>query len=276
MIDGLRKTGGTGHWSDAVFALSQKLSADYPGREVRTLDWGLQDDLYVLSNAHVHTRELFWRSTAEQSDRGVPWSEEIRRGGLFLLNGPKNRAFPAPSAGFLRALAEAHPSMQHVVFPQRSGDAYAELYDVAPNTIGLGPTIDSDMSIQEITAADSTFAGKTTGFHALEEGAWRWTKKDFSITFPATSRAVNMTVHLTVPDACIQKVGTMTLAIRLGDHALAPETFSKSGDYSVTRPLEPAWLSAGPNRFDFSLDKAISPDGRELGVIFLSATLDAK
>ena len=82
-LEGLRRTGGVGPWSDAIYTLAQRL--DFPGREIKVLDWGLQNSIYVLSDGRVRTRELFWDSTVDHTDWNGPWIEEIRHGGVFLL-----------------------------------------------------------------------------------------------------------------------------------------------------------------------------------------------
>jgi hypothetical protein len=78
-----------------------------------------------------------------------------------------------------------------------------------------------------------------------------------------------------VPEAEIQKLGAITMDIRVGEHALGPETFSRAGDYNVTRSWEGEW----GNRFDFRVDKTLAPtaaDNRELGIIFVSARVELR
>ena len=276
-LHGLRKTGGIGPWSDAVFELKTRLQADFPGREIKVLDWGLQDNLFVISDARVHTRELFWDSTAELSDRKIPWLEEIRQGGVFLFNGPKNRNFPAAATGFLRALAQGHPMMRRYTVSQRNGDVYAEVVDIVPNTIGAGPELDSD-PFQEISALDPRLAG-AMGFYGVEANSWRWTQREFTLAFQNPRRAATLTVHVTVPEVSIQNSGTITMSIGMGEQVLPPEKFSRSGEYAVTRRIEGGWPATGPARFDFRLDKVLGPlaaDQRELGLIFARASLDAR
>ena len=277
-LNGLRRTGGTGPWSDGVFELSKRLQADFPGRDVKVLDWGLQDNLFVISDARVRTRELFWDSMADQTDRHVPWLEETRRGGVFVLNGPKNRHFPAASTGFLRALAQGHPVIRRYTVFQRNGESYAEVVDIVPNTLGAGPELASE-PLQEISAVDPRFEEKAMGFYALEGNSWRWTKRDFTLAFQNPRRSATITVHVAIPEVSIQHSGTITMSLRVGEHVLPPETFSRSGEYAVTRRLDPAWMGNGPAQFVFRLDKTMIPsaaDQRELGIIFTSASLDAR
>ena len=263
-LAGLRRTGGTGVWSDAIFTLTERLRADFPGREVKVLDWGLQNSVYVLSDGRVRTREIFWDATVEKTEWNGPWLEEIRHGGVFLLNGPENRQIPAASTGFLRALAEGQPSTRRFTIPQRSGAVFAEVIDIQPNSLGAGARV------QEIPPEEST------GFYAIEPGGWRWTKGEFSLAFPASSHAISLTMHVNVPEPCIQKSGAITMSVRMGEHVLPAETFLRAGDYAVTRSLQADWMTKKVNRFDFRLDKTLPPtpaDGRELGIVFVRAWL---
>jgi len=117
------------------------------------------------------------------------------------------------------------------------------------------------------------------GFYGLEANSWRWTKREFTLAFQNPRRAATITVHVTIPEISIQHSGTITMSLRVGQRVLPPETFSRSGEYAVTRRLEPAWMGNGLAQFDFRLDKTMIPsaaDQRELGIIFTSASLDAK
>jgi hypothetical protein len=270
-LNGLRRTGGVGAWSDAIYPLTERLRADFPGREIKVLDWGLQNSVYVLSDGQVRTREIFWESNG-------PWIEQIRHGGAFLLNGPENRQIPATSIAFLRALAEGRPTMRRYTVPQRSGVAYAEVIDITPDTLGTGPVPPADPAVptfQELRPSDPDFLKQAAGFYLLEQGGWRWTAREFSLMFPDSVAAKSITLHVNVPEAEMQKLGAITLSIRVGEHVLAPEAFSRAGDFEVTRALEAGW----GNRFDFRVDKTLAPtagDNRELGIIFVGARLDLR
>jgi hypothetical protein len=262
-IEGLHRTRGVGPWSDAIYTLARDLPKKYPTEEVKILDWGLENNLYVLTDARLHTREIY----SDEAHR--PWVEEIRRGGIFLLNGPENRQFPAASEAFLKTLAEARPATERVTYPQHSGIAFAELIDIQPDTIGRGGSQESAQK----SIAPETF----DGFYPPEPGGWRWTKRQFAATFRGPGARLNLQVY--VPDASIQKLGQVTLAARLDDHDLAPQTFRQPGQHSFERVIPAGWMKPGENRFDFALDKALPPsaqDARELGIVVVSVGLEAK
>ncbi len=122
-IRGIGETGGVGQWSDGIYALTDYLEQRAQGREVQILDWGLQNSIYVLSDARVKTREVF--------DSGRDWGVEIRKGGLFVMNTPNNRFFPEATNAFLSALQSAAVSPHHSVIP-----GFAEIIEIAPASPG--------------------------------------------------------------------------------------------------------------------------------------------
>jgi hypothetical protein len=128
-VRGVARTGGTGQWSDAVYPLADYLQEKYPRREIKILDWGLQNNLYVLSDGAIRSREIY--GGAEPREKPDPrWLDQIRQGGVFLLNGPSNRQFPAASSSFLEALAAARPPMRRFTVRQQSGQTYAEIVEI--------------------------------------------------------------------------------------------------------------------------------------------------
>jgi hypothetical protein len=122
-----------------------------------------------------------------------------------------------------------------------------------------------------------------SGFHDVEANAWRWTMQRFSVNLRPPARAAQqgaaLEFHLTVPPPTIEKLGSITLAASIGGAALAPETYSKAGEYTYRRDIPASVLGGDSARIDFQLDKAIPPgeaDKRELGVVASSVALIAK
>ena len=124
-IKGLSATGGVGLWSDSVYTLAGYLEEKYPDREVKILDWGLQNNLFVLTEGRLHTREIF-------GEPHPPEIEEVKKGGVFLLNGADHRQFPAASEEFLKALEVSHVPARRLVVRQENGAPYAEIIEVDP------------------------------------------------------------------------------------------------------------------------------------------------
>jgi hypothetical protein len=112
------------------------------------------------------------------------------------------------------------------------------------------------------------------GFYALEQGRFRWTRQNFAVTFDKLNRpgagTTRLALSLYIPESTIQKLGPLRLSARLGDHGLAAATYRQSGGYMFERDVPTEWLTDGPSRFEFALDKSIPPtaaDQRELGIV---------
>ena len=135
-----------------------------------------------------------------------------------------------------------------------------------------------------VRMGDRSTAGQlASGFYDIEANAWRWTMQKFAVTLRppmhAAQQGAVLELHLTVPKSSIDKLGSLSLAATAGGAALAPETYSKTGEYTYRRDV-PANLLAGDTiRIDFQLDKALPPgdvDKRELGIVVSSVGLVVK
>jgi hypothetical protein len=124
-IKGLSTTGGVGLWSDSIYTLADYLEEKYPDQEVKILDWGLQNNLFVLTEGRLHTREIFGEPHTSEI-------EEVKKGGVFLLNGAHHRQFPAASEEFLKALEISHVPARHFVVRQENGAPYVEIVEINP------------------------------------------------------------------------------------------------------------------------------------------------
>lgn len=121
------------------------------------------------------------------------------------------------------------------------------------------------------------------GFYGIEQNAWRWTAQRFSVVLrppaDAAQRGATLNVQLTVPEATLAKLKTISLSANIGGTPLSPETYTQPGPYTYTRDVPAGLLGSEAVRIDFQTDKALPPtgvDARELGVIVGSVGLDAK
>jgi len=121
------------------------------------------------------------------------------------------------------------------------------------------------------------------GFHALEQGSWRWTAGSFAVALRpparASERGARLTVRLSIPDVVMERLKTLTLKATVDGTALSPETYSKPGDHVYTREIPPGVFTGKPVVADFALDKTFAPGGgdeRELGIIVTTIGLEAK
>jgi hypothetical protein len=265
-IAGLRTTGGVGPWSDGLVRVATHLEQNYPKRTIKILDWGLQNNLYVLTDGRLHTVEIY----GEDGKRD--WMEELRAGGVFLYFAPNARQMPATTLAFLTALGEASPITRRASIAQRDGAPLAEVLEVEPNTLHQGGGT-------RIAMGAPAFADRLEGFYEIEEGRWRWSKRNFAIRFdPPVRRGVAMarlSLEVYLPEAFLQNLGPVTLSARVNGHAPKPEVYGQAGSYTFTRDLPLDWLPDGPVQVEFAVDKAFNADGREVGIVVVGASLES-
>jgi len=257
---GLRATGGIGQWSSAILDVKQHLESKQAGRETRILDWGLQNSLFVLSDTRLRTREDF----------DSHWGVAVGQGGLFLTNSASGTFFPKPYGGFHRALALAGYPVEPMVFRERTGRIFAELWDLPPSPPRFAPP-----KFAKLEAGNPAHGAQFVGVHEIEQGVWRWTRGRFALLFPAQSGARTLTVDLHVAASVISRLGPVTLSAWAGEHRLNPETFHGSADYTFQRPVPEG--AGDPLAVHFALDRYLAAgavDPRELGLVIKAASVE--
>ncbi|HEY3740240.1 MAG TPA: hypothetical protein VGL53_10370 [Bryobacteraceae bacterium] len=272
-VRGLHETGGVGMWSNSVTQLTGDIERNYPNQLIKIVDWGLQDNLYVLSDGRIQSREIFWGATPQQSGLGRSWKDEIRFGGVFVAAGAENRHEPPTGTYFMQALAAERPVVrQNLTVAQKSGVTYAEIFDVEPNSVQSAAAVEQ-RGVGSISMGDPASESSIGGFHKIENGAWRWTQQNFFVMLAAPSAIGGvpwLELNLYLPDGLTRKLGPLTLSARVGTHTLKPERYEHDGPFTYSRALEKGWLEGGGTRIDFSLDKVQAPtlvDKRALGII---------
>ncbi len=116
-----------------------------------------------------------------------------------------------------------------------------------------------------------------SGFYGIENAAWRWTARSFSVALRppagAKTRGGVLLMKLTVPPPVTEKVGPVTLSASILGTPLPAETWSAPGDYTYRREIPAGLLQEDSVQVNFQLDKAMPPtavDRRELGIVVLS------
>jgi hypothetical protein len=250
-LRGLSQTGGVGMWSDAIGGLAQSLESRYSKQTVRILSWGLNFNLYVLTQGRLHTAETY--------DRAHDWPSEFEAGGVYLTRLDDDSSLAETARSFRTAVAQIAPASSKLLYPQRNGTGFAELTTV----LALAKPL------------QAAAIGQLSGFYPPEEKGWRWTAKSFSFEAQAPSdvSGANLSLGVYVPDASLQKLGPIVLTARVNGKELKSRKFAAAGVFTFASDVPMEWLHAGANRFDFSLDKALpgsASDSRELGLIVTS------
>lgn len=136
-------------------------------------------------------------------------------------------------------------------------------------------------ALSSVHAANPRAAAQLlSGFHDVERNAWRWTAGKFSVIIQppkgAAGNGAQLELKFAVPEPVIARRKAVTLYVSVEGQALAPETYTKPGEYTYLRPVPASALSTGPVKVDFALDKYLASgeiETRELGVVFTSAAL---
>lgn len=135
-----------------------------------------------------------------------------------------------------------------------------------------------------VHVADQRAASQlVSGFYDVEQNAWRWTAGKFSVVLRtprgAAQNGAVLKLKFSVPEAVISKLNAVSLAAHIDGAALAPETYTQSGEFTYSREIAPAMLTHDTVKLSFVLDKSLPPgsaDARELGVIVTSVGLEPK
>jgi hypothetical protein len=131
---GLRRTRGTGLWSDATLAVARYLDGR-GATQVTTVDWGFHTSIYVATAGRVGARELFWRDMqGARGDLATVWRRELMPGTVFLAHEPPyvTPMGAATTARFEQALARSPLAHSRLVFNDGLGRPHTELTEIAP------------------------------------------------------------------------------------------------------------------------------------------------
>jgi len=142
----------------------------------------------------------------------------------------------------------------------------------------------TQLPVSSVFAGDPSVAGHfTKGFYQIEEHAWRWTGKQFSVELSpplhANQTGAQLVMKLAVPDAVLQKSNSLQLSASIQGYNLEPQTYTKPGQYTYTRDVPGDKLQSSVVQIDFAVDHTLPPtqsDIRELGIIVSQVGLVAK
>jgi hypothetical protein len=135
-----------------------------------------------------------------------------------------------------------------------------------------------------VHAADpKTSMQLTNGFHGIEQNAWRWTMGHFAVTLQAPAgakeRGAVLVMKFSAPDVVMQKLKKTTLTALVQKTAVGTATYTSAGEQTFRADVPAALLNSDAVNVEFSLDPFLPAgalDGRELGVVFVSASLEPK
>ncbi|HWQ56733.1 MAG TPA: hypothetical protein VN442_23810 [Bryobacteraceae bacterium] len=122
-----------------------------------------------------------------------------------------------------------------------------------------------------------------SGFHDIEQNAWRWTTGKFAVLLRAprgsAEKGALLRLKFSVPEPVIGKLNAVSLKAVIHGTGLAPETFTQPGEFTYERDVSATLLGKDSIKVEFVLDKwlpAGAVDQRELGVIVSSVGFESK
>lgn len=135
-------------------------------------------------------------------------------------------------------------------------------------------------ALSSLHMADPAAAAQlAAGFHGIEQSAWRWTQREFSVNLkaPAASTAPQLKFRFAISPVVMERLKSLTLTASTGGNLIGSESYAAAGEYVFSKALPPAPPGGDTMQIDFELDRAV-PAGdletRELGVIAISVGLE--
>lgn len=109
-----------------------------------------------------------------------------------------------------------------------------------------------------------------SGWHAMENGSWRWTERVFSVRLPPGSAGASvLRFCFNLPEALLDRGGPVRLQASIRGEPLPACTYASAGSQIYTQPVPRGLATDASPSLRFELDRAFIPgggDARELGV----------
>jgi len=146
-------------------------------------------------------------------------------------------------------------------------------------------TIEEESPLASIVSMGDAAASSQllTGFHTLEQGAWRWSMKRFSVSLAvpelARTRGGRLDLKITLPEAIAPPMLGARVTASIGGRSLAAYQVSRTGEQVASFDVPRDLVNAMAIVVDFELDKVIPPkegESRELGLIITQVSLAAR
>jgi hypothetical protein len=149
--------------------------------------------------------------------------------------------------------------------------------------IRLQPTIEDSALASSIRFSETAKADQLLrGFYDIQSGSWRWTAPQFAVVLGtpagAATRGARLTLEFALPDVSIASLRNMTVAAKIGDLPLPPETYTTPGPHQYRQEVPASAFVKQGTTVEFSVDKFLTPpnDGRNLALVVTAIALDPK
>jgi len=124
------RTGGRGHWSDAIYALSSDLTHEYAGRPIAAMDWGFRRNVNLLTRDAVEPAENFGytpQPNAQFYDVATVLLRDPQT--VYLFHGPQATLFHGRLEALQRVATMQRKSLDlRATYSGRDGEPAIQLY----------------------------------------------------------------------------------------------------------------------------------------------------
>jgi hypothetical protein len=146
-----------------------------------------------------------------------------------------------------------------------------EAYDLYKRTTGpAAANIASSLQLGTASSEGQLLAG----FYPIEQNAWRWTAKQFSVLLrtppDAASTGAKVLFQFYLPEIQVEKLGPFTLSGDVDGYPLAARTYARAGRYFYSAAAPREELQSGIVTVNLRFDKGavgVNGDQRELAVV---------
>lgn len=135
-------------------------------------------------------------------------------------------------------------------------------------------------ALSSLHMADPAAAAQlVSGFHGVEQSAWRWTAGKFSVVLdpPQRSTPAQLKFRFAISPVVLERLKSVTLTASTDEGSIGSETYTAAGEYLFSKPLPVQAPGGKPIAIHFELDRAVAAgelEIRELGVIAISVGLE--
>jgi hypothetical protein len=151
--------------------------------------------------------------------------------------------------------------------------------------IKLEPTDESvPVLVSNVRAADPNGSVQLVkGFHGVEHGSWRWTMARFSVTLlppqDGKERGADLVLKFTIPASVIDNLKSTTVSVLVQNTPVGKQVYKAVGEYTLRLDVPATLLKDETVNVECAVDPYLAAgtvDARELGLVFLSAGLEAR
>lgn len=140
--------------------------------------------------------------------------------------------------------------------------------------------------LPEVNVGNAAHAAQLkSGFHQIEEGAWRWTEPKFVVELkpPFASQKIGATLVVkgSAPDVLIMKTGPITVSAKVNGTEVGKANYPKAGPVELRLDVPAQLMRAETLLVEVTSTPGLPPgsfpgDGRSLGFIVASVGFERK